>query len=286
MEEYEHGGLWFDVSDSGPPDGPVVIALHGFPETRRAWEKLTPLLTEAGYRVLAPDQRGYSPRARPRGRRAYRLNLLADDVIALADQVGADRFHVVGHDWGGAVAWSLAAWHPERLITMTSLAMPHPRAFLRSLLTSTQLAHSWYMAFYQLPVLPEMSFRRPGVRLLTRTLVRSGLHKVSIREYLKVLGEPGAAKCAINWYRAVPFTSPSRLGGSPVPTLYVYGDKDFALSRRAADLTARYVTGPYRYEILEGASHWLPEQYATSVARLFLHHVKTRYAKTGNDDLA
>jgi pimeloyl-ACP methyl ester carboxylesterase len=270
MEFYEHGGLRFEVADSGPRAGPLVIALHGFPENHHSWDRMTPLLTEAGYRVLAPDQRGYSPGARPRGRRAYRLELLTADVVALADQAEAERFHVIGHDWGGAVAWSLAAWHGERLHTMTSLSTPHPRAFLRSMLTSSQLLHSWYMAFFQLPVLPELAFREPGLRRMRRILLRSGLDEVAMDGYLKALSQPGGATGAINWYRALPFTPPSRLGPSRVPTLYIYGDQDFALGQRAADLTCRFVTDDYRYEVLRGASHWLPEDHATIVAELFL----------------
>ncbi len=273
MESYEQDGLRFEVSDSGPRDGPIVIALHGFPETRRSWDRMTPRLTDAGYRVLAPDQRGYSPGARPRGRRAYRLELLARDVVGLADRAGAARVHVIGHDWGGAVAWSLAAWHPERLHTVTSLATPHGRAFAKSMLTSTQALHSWYMAYFQLPALPELGFRPPGLRLLRRTLVRSGLDQTALDGYLEVLGQPGAATGAINWYRALPFTPPSRLGPSPVPTLYVYGDRDFALGRRAADLTGDYVTGDYRYEVLSGAGHWLPEELAPAVAAIVLEHL-------------
>lgn len=281
MDHYTHDGLRFEVSDSGPPVGDLVIALHGFPETCRSWDVLTPLLTGQGYRVLAPNQRGYSPGARPPGRRAYRLERLAADVVALADQAGAERFHVIGHDWGGAVAWSLAAWHPGRLRTMTSLATPHGRAFLRSMLTSTQLLHSWYMAYFQLPLLPEHSFRQPGLRYLRRTLLRSGLDEAALDGYLEVLSQPGAATAAINWYRALPFTTPSKLGSSSVPTLYVYGDQDFALGRRAADLTGQFVTGDYRYEILRGAGHWLPEEHATTVARLFLEHAASHRVGAG-----
>jgi pimeloyl-ACP methyl ester carboxylesterase len=273
MDSYEHDGLLFEISDSGPRDGPTVIALHGFPQTFHSWDRVTPLLTDAGYRVLAPNQRGYSPGARPPGRRAYRLEHLTSDVVALADQAGVERFHLIGHDWGGAVAWSLAAWHPERLHTMTSLATPHGRALLKSMLTSGQALHSWYMAYFQLPVLPELGFREPGLRFLRRTLARSGLDEAAMEGYLGVLTEPGAATAAVNWYRALPFTRPSTLGPSAVPTLYVYGARDFALGRRAADLTGYYVSGEYRYEVLDDAGHWLPEQNPRIVSELFLAHV-------------
>ncbi|HEX9530872.1 MAG TPA: alpha/beta fold hydrolase, partial [Acidimicrobiales bacterium] len=257
-------------TDAGPPDGEVVVLLHGYPETRQSWDRVVPLLVDAGHRVLAPDQRGYSPGARPRGRPAYALNHLVNDAIALIDASGADKVHLVGHDWGGAVAWATAAWHPERLYSMTSLATPHRNALLRSLVTSTQALHSWYMLFYQLPWLPELSLKGPAFRL---ALQRSGLPEADIARYLAVLSQPGAATAAVNWYRALPFTPPSRMGPVSVPVLYIYGTGDFALGRKAADLTGSYVTGPYRYEVLEGISHWIPEQVPDVVAGLLLEQL-------------
>jgi len=261
-----------DVDDSGVDDSGVAILLHGFPASRRSWEGVTPALVAAGYRVLAPDQRGYSPGARPPRRRDYAMRQLVDDVMALADSVGADRFHLVGHDWGGAVAWSAAAWHPERLRTVTSLATPHAKALMRSMASSTQVLHSWYMAFYQLPWLPEASVTSgPGAKAFEKVLVRSGLSAAWAQEYLRFM-QSGAAGPAINWYRAIPFTMPNTLGAVSVPALYVYGTGDFALGRRAADLVGRYVRGPYRYEVLEGVSHWIPEEEPDTVARLLLEH--------------
>ncbi|MEJ7585388.1 MAG: alpha/beta fold hydrolase, partial [Acidimicrobiales bacterium] len=129
MKTFTNDGLTFEVSDRGPEDGPVVILLHGFPQTAECWAGVAPRLADAGLRVLAPNQRGYSPQARPTGRRAYLLNLLMGDVLALADSAGAERFHLVGHDWGAVVAWSVAAEHPERVASLTTLSVPHPRAF-------------------------------------------------------------------------------------------------------------------------------------------------------------
>ena len=272
MEQYTSEGLVFDVTDAGPADGEVIILLHGYPETRASWQSVIPHLTDAGYRVLAPDQRGYSPGARPQGRRAYRLDHLVGDVVVLAEAAGAERVHVVGHDWGGLVAWALAGWHPDRLFSMASLATPHPRAMLRSFFTSSQALHSWYMAFYQLPKLPEMGFRGRLEPRFRQTLARSGLPEDSIDQYLSVLHQPGAATAAINWYRAIPFTPPSELVAVDVPALYLYGAGDFALSRKAADLTERYVKGPYNYQVLAGASHWLPEACPDVVAREVIAH--------------
>ena len=273
MNEYRNGELIFDVRDEGPADGEVVILLHGYPETKASWDDVVPPLAGAGYRVLAPDQRGYSPRARPGGRRAYGADNLVGDVLALADAAGADRFHVVGHDWGGAVAWYCAMWHPQRLATVTSLATPHPAAMARSWLTSTQLLRSWYFLFYQLPRLPEWATTSAfGRRRFRETLLRSGLPEPKLDAYMAVLDQPGAMTAAINWYRAVPFTPPSRQVPVTVPTLYVYGERDFALGSKAADRTGRYVTGPYRYERLR-ASHWMPEEVPDVVTRLLLEHI-------------
>src|SRR5947209_12703314 len=157
MHEFSRAGFTFDVTDDGPPDAPVVVLLHGFPENRTSWLAVTPLLVAAGFRVLAPDQRGYSPRARPLRRRDYVMPELVADVLALVDATGADKVHVVGHDWGGGVPWAFAHAHPDRLHTATSLTNPHPRAMAKSMVMSTQALHSWYMGMFQLPVLAEVA---------------------------------------------------------------------------------------------------------------------------------
>ena len=138
MESFRRGELVFDVRDCGPADGPVVVLLHGFPQLNTVWAAVVPRLTARGYRCLAPNQRGYSPGARPRRRRDYRMPELVDDVRALIEASGADRVHLVGHDWGGLVAWSFAARYPGRLTTLTSLSSPHPAALLRSMMTRRQ----------------------------------------------------------------------------------------------------------------------------------------------------
>ncbi|HVV35103.1 MAG TPA: alpha/beta fold hydrolase [Acidimicrobiales bacterium] len=249
----------------------TIILLHGFPESSASWRHVTPLLTGAGYRVLAPDQRGYAADARPTRRRDYTLDKLASDVLALADAEGVERFHVVGHDWGGAVAWYLAANHAERVRTLTSLATPHPKAMVASLLRG-QLLKSWYMLAFQLPILPELAVRGPFFR---RQLLRSGMPDEFVDEYLALLRQPGAARGALNWYRALPFSPPSAVGVVRVPTLYVYGTDDIALGRAAADRTGDYVAAPYRYEVLDGVSHWIPEEVPERVAALVLDFIGT-----------
>ncbi|MDQ1696752.1 MAG: hypothetical protein QOJ03_2105 [Frankiaceae bacterium] len=273
MQTFSREGLTFDVSDTGPTDGEVVVLLHGYPENRTSWDAVTPLLTAAGYRVLAPDQRGYSPRARPLRRRDYAMSELVADVLALVDAAGAQRVHLVGHDWGGGVAWGFGHAHPDRLRTLTSLTTPHPRAMVASMTRSGQALHSWYMAFFQLPWLPEQSFKPRMEKTLRRTLTRSGLPHEAVDRYVKPLQQPGAARAAINWYRGMPFSRPPK-GRIQVPTLYVYATADAFLGRTAAELTENYVEAPYRFEVLEGASHWIPEEKPDVLAQLFVEHAK------------
>jgi pimeloyl-ACP methyl ester carboxylesterase len=272
MQQFTRGSFVFDVNDSGPSDGDVVVLLHGYPETRASWDKVTPMLTDAGLRVLAPDQRGYSPGARPRRRRDYRIGELAADIVALIDASGASKAHVVGHDWGGAVAWALATRHPDRVKTVTSLCTPHGAALLKSFVTSNQLLHSWYMLFFQLPMLPELGWRPSGEKTLRRTLRRSGAGDDAIDRFIAKMREPGAARGAINWYRALPLSG--RVDAKvTVPTLYVYPTGDMFLGRKAADLTADYVSAPYRFEVIDGESHWLPDNAPDLVAKLVLEHI-------------
>src|SRR3954463_14957615 len=155
MDSFRRGDLTFDVRDAGPADGTPVVLLHGFPQDSSSFDRLTPALHSAGLRTLAPDQRGYSPGARPSGRAAYRMRELTADVLALLDAAELGSAHVVGHDWGGIVGWALAAWHPERGRTLTAVSVPHPAAMARAFVTSDQALRSWYMGLFQLPVLPE-----------------------------------------------------------------------------------------------------------------------------------
>jgi len=192
VDLFTREGLTFDVADTGPAGAAAVVLLHGFPGSARTWDAVAPALAGAGYRVLVPTQRGYSPRARPAGRRAYRVEALVADVLALADQAGLDRFHLVGHDWGGAVAWQLATAHPDRVASLTSLSTPHPRAMLRAMVTSRQALHSWYIAAFQVPRLPEALLMIGGGQRFVAQLQRSGLPPGVARGYAEDLSAPGA----------------------------------------------------------------------------------------------
>ena len=163
IARYTHDGLEFDVLDQGPLDGPIVLLLHGFPERAASWSAVMNELNEAGFRTIAPDQRGYSPGARPKRRRDYRVGALVNDVVALIDEIGAP-VHVVGHDWGAMIAWVTAGRRPDLVSSLTAFSVPHPGSFMTALLTSRQILHSWYFAFFQLPMLPEKWMTRPGQR--------------------------------------------------------------------------------------------------------------------------
>ena len=274
MDSFRRGNLLFDVLDSGPADGTAVVLLHGFPQNARAFDRLSPALHAAGLRTLAPDQRGYSSGARPKGRSAYVLREVVDDVLALLDAAGLPDAHLVGHDWGGLAAWALAAWHPWRVRSLTVLSVPHPAAMTQALLSSDQALRSSYIGFFQLPAVPEAVLLAGQGALLRRTLHGAGLPGDLVDAYLDRLREPGALTAALNWYRALPLEARTPVGTVRVPTLHVWGDRDPYLGRAAVEASAEYVAAPYRLEVLAGANHWLPELSADRVGELLTAHVR------------
>lgn len=268
MERFTRAGLTFPVDDRGPSDGPPVVLLHGFPQSPAAFDLVAPRLHAEGLRTLAPTQRGYAATARPRRRRDYAVAETAADVLALLDAAGLDRAHLVGHDWGAAPVWQLAATAPDRVVTATVLSTPHPRAMGAALLHG-QALRSWYMAFFQLPLLPE----RRAHRSLGDTLAGSGLPDRFVSEYTAALAAPGAATGAINWYRGLPFSRPAA-GPTRVPTTYIWGRSDFALGRWAAERTADHVAPGVPYRFLEvDAGHWLPETAPDVVADAIIDRI-------------
>jgi pimeloyl-ACP methyl ester carboxylesterase len=270
LTEFDHDGYRFDVRDSGPVTGPVIIALHGFPQLGSCWAAVTPPLTAAGYRVLAPDQRGYSPRARPRSIRAYTTEHLTTDVLALAEAAGTDTFHLLGHDWGAAVAWQIASVYPNRVRTLTAVSVPHPAAF-RAAMAGTQLIRSLYMLFFQIPALPEYALRAGNGGSLRWAMTWAG--STYADDAVRLMADPRAATAAINWYRALRFSFNFRPAKVHVPTLYVWSDRDVALGRRGATGTQKWVDGPYQFKTLAGASHWIPQERPDELAELVLSHL-------------
>jgi pimeloyl-ACP methyl ester carboxylesterase len=267
--------MTFDVIDGGPADGEPVLLLHGFPQDSTAWDQVSPALHRAGLRTLALDQRGYSPMARPRGRRHYRLRETTADVLALLDAAGLESAHVVGHDWGGLVAWALGAWHPERVRTLTALSVPHPAAMAKALVTSDQALRSSYVALFQLPLVPERLLLSGRGDLLRRMLRGGGLSREAAAHYVARMREPGALSAALDWYRALPYSGRDPVGKVRVPTLHIWSTGDASLGRTCTEATGRYVDAPYRLEILDDVTHWIPELAPDRVAELVTAHVRT-----------
>jgi pimeloyl-ACP methyl ester carboxylesterase len=270
--EVSLGDLRFSVLDAGPTKGDAVVLLHGFPQQASSWLPVMRALAAAGYRAVAPDQRGYSPGARPRRTTAYRLPRLAADIVELADELDIERFNVVGHDWGGVVGWAVAAGHPGRVLSWTAVSTPHPRAYLRALTRGSQALRSGYIALFRLPGLSEALLGAGGGTLLRRALTASGLPDDPAKTYSEAMTEAGALRAALSWYRAARPRDLAAVGRVKVPTLYVWGRRDPALGAAAARATRLFVSGPYRFEPLD-TGHWLPETEADTLAAMLLEHV-------------
>jgi pimeloyl-ACP methyl ester carboxylesterase len=268
------GDLDFTVTEAGPEDGELVVLLHGFPQTSAAWRHQVPALAEAGYRVLAPDQRGYSPGARPAGVAAYHSTELTADVLGMADALAVDRFHVVGHDWGASLTWQLACRHGDRLRTATTLSVPHPLAYstaLASKETDQESRSSYFPAFREEGSENGMLANdAAGLRMI---YLASGLTEEEAGPYLAALSTPEALGAALNWYRAAGGHLIADLSPVTVPMLHVWSTNDPALGREGAEATADHVEGPYRFEVLEGVDHWIPEHAPDQLNQLLLEHL-------------
>ncbi|MGZ8177846.1 alpha/beta fold hydrolase [Williamsia sp. SKLECPSW1] len=276
ITEFSRGSYTFDVADIGPLDSPgadgaVVVALHGFPQTKESWRRVSAELATRGVRTIAPDQRGYSPRARPTGRRAYALPELVADVAALVEAVGGP-VHLLGHDWGATVGWGVAANRPEVLRSYTALSVPHPAAFLCALVTSSQALHSWYMAAFQIPGVPERIVRAAGDRMVP-SLRASGLDDESITIVRERVVGTDALTGGMNYYRAIARGMRSGTGKVTVPTTYVWGARDTFLTRAGAVDTAAHVLARYRFEVVDDGGHWLPETHPSRIADLVVDRI-------------
>ncbi|WP_327715552.1 alpha/beta fold hydrolase [Streptomyces sp. NBC_00490] len=263
----------FDATVAGPPDGRPVLLLHGFPQTRAAWRHQIAALAAHGHRVVAPDQRGYSPGVRPERPEDYRVDILVDDVVAITERLGWTTFDLVGHDWGGAVAWWTADTHPARVRTLTVVSTPHPGALAHALRTDDdQRARSRYMIDWRETPATENEMLAHDAEKL-RAFYAGKVPQSSAEAYVRHLSRPGALTAALNWYRA---GRPERaIDVIDVPTLYVWSTADLAFGPVAARETARWVKEPYRFETLRDVSHWIPEEAAESLNRLLLEHLRT-----------
>src|ERR1700688_3647160 len=269
--------LTFDALTTGDRGAPLVLLLHGFAESMHCWRAQVAALAASGYPASAPSQRGYSPGARPDpGDTAnYQIERLMDDAMAIsaASGYGDRRFHLVGHDWGGSIAWALADRYPERLASLTVLSRPHPNAFNRALqLTDGEQAQRsrHHKAFLE-PDAADVVLA-DDAKWLRERLTAAGVPSASIGQHLAVLGNKPAMEAALAWYRARGAIR-GPLGPIRVPTLYIWGDADDTVGRFAAEGTADFIAAPCRFEVLSGVGHFAADQAPDSVSASLLQHI-------------
>ena len=264
----EANGLTFSVVDAG--EGPAVLLLHGFPDSSHLWRHQVPALVDAGYRVLAPDLRGFGESDRPEGVDQYAIPLVFMDVVALLDEAGVDRARVVGHDWGAGVAWTLASLAPDRVERLVAISVGHPSAYF-SLGGFEQRERSWYMLFFQFEGVAEEGLRADDWRLL-REWAGGG----DVERHVADLSRPGALTAALNWYRANIPPQAFTLGLGPelppvrCPVMAVWSDGDHHCLEPQIKGSDRYVDGPFRYERVHRASHWVPIDAPDRLNRLLV----------------
>ena len=274
IEIYDHNlnGITLHTLEAGDPKSTCMVFLHGFPECGYAWHKQLTHFARQGYRVLAPDQRGYNVSSKPGGVKAYRLEKLVSDIVELIRVRAHKKVVLVGHDWGGVVAWQLAISHPEWVQQLVIINMPHPSVFRHTLKTSLkQMARSSYAAFFQLPWLPEWLSRLFNFRVLERSMVKTAKRgtftKDVIATYKKAWREPGALTAMLNWYRAFKYNTPSGAGILRLPVLLIWGRKDQFLLHGMAQASIGCCTNG-KLVMVDDATHWIHHEQPELVNRL------------------
>lgn len=277
QKQIKAGAFTFTCQVAGRENDPLVIFLHGFPEASVMWRGLMDDLADAGYFCLAPDMRGYSPDACPKGVKNYTADKLSGDIINLADAVKTDRFHLIGHDWGAAIGWGLVHNHPERIISWTALSVPHNRAFARAYKTDPeQKKKSRYIGYFLLPFLPEFMIRRNDFKIFRKLWKNSPPEEVDY--YLSIFRRKASLTGALNYYRAnLRKRRSPRIGDIHTPTLFIWGKHDEAIGEAAATGTEKFMKGPYTFLPVEGG-HWLIQTNYTDLKPAILNHLKQIFA--------
>jgi pimeloyl-ACP methyl ester carboxylesterase len=272
---FKNGDVGLHAVAAGPDSGPVVMLLHGFPEFWYGWHRQIEPLAAAGFRVIVPDQRGYNLSSKPAGVAAYALTELVSDVTAIADQLGQEKISLAGHDWGAAVAWSVALLHPQRIAKLAVLNVPHPSVMRRFLSTRPpQILRSWYMFFFQLPWLPEALFSAFNYGIGARTLLRSSrpgtFSDEDLAQYRAAWSQTGAVTAMVNWYRALFRTRASFPDKTVrVPTRILWGERDAFLLTEMAHESLRYCTNGELLTFAK-ASHWLQHEESARISELLI----------------
>ena len=268
--------LEFDCLFSGSEDDELVLLLHGFPESSYVFRNLMHELATQGYYCIAPNLRGYSSHARPRGRKKYAIEHLVNDVLGIAKSVNKERFHLVGHDWGSAIGWQVVHDHSNLILSWTGLSVPHPQSFFEAILNDPdQKEKSKYIRLFQLPFLPEFKIKSKGFKLLRELWNEQS--KDEIENYISIVKEPGALTAMLNYYRAgYRIIKRARreqvLGDIKVPTLFIWGSKDVAIGSVSVERGHKYMKGEYTYLELNGG-HWLIQSHYSEVKEAIVKHL-------------
>lgn len=276
--DIQANGLKFHCLVEGK--GQLLLLLHGFPQSSYAWRhQIAPLAQH--FKVVAPDLRGYGQTDRPLGVENYAMHHLSGDVVGIIKALGYEKAYVVGHDWGGAVAWRVAQEHPEVVEKLIVLNAPFPQIFFKALRSSfNQMRKSWYIFFFQIPKIPEALFKWRGKQIIKGVLQGTGARKGTfteedIRRYRENLEQPGAFQAAINYFRAALKAEPPKGGGQvTVPTLLIWGEKDQALGKDLTKGMEKYFTAGLKIEYLPEASHWVMEEEPEKVTQAILEFLK------------
>ncbi len=275
FKNIETNGVTLRTALAGPERGEPIILLHGFPDHWMAWRKQIGPLAEAGYRVIVPDQRGYNLSSKPSGPRNYKYPLLIDDIVGLAKALGYDRFNLIGHDWGAAVAWGIALKSPLNVKKLIIINAPIPCVFREFMKKNVrQMRRSWYMGFFQIPILPELSIKRQFKKLVDKVI--PGLSPEEKTQYLEALNQPRALTCMLNWYRAIKFYEPKphEQLNVVVPTLILWGKKDRYLRPELAELS-RDKCDMGKLVLFDKAGHWVMVEEAERVNELILNQLSS-----------
>ncbi|MBP7342982.1 MAG: alpha/beta hydrolase [Smithellaceae bacterium] len=267
----ETNGVKLHVMEAGPEDGPMILFLHGFPEFWWAWRKQLPYFADKGYRVVAPDQRGYNLSDKPEGVAAYNIDKLAKDMIGLLDAYGQKQVYLVGHDWGASVSWWLALKYPDRFRKLVILNVPHPKIMAKNVFTNTaQMQRSWYIFYFQIPGAVDRLAAAGDyewvLQLITTSANPGTFSPAELEEYRKAFRQPGAFTAMVNWYRAMIQTQsePPRSFDVTVPMILMWGEEDVAMLTEMADQSMRYCKEG-RLIKLSGVSHWIQHEAADKV---------------------
>mgnify|MGYP001818612383 CR=1 FL=1 len=267
------GEFTFRVRTVGNETDEPIIFLHGFPETSAMWSKLMDSFASRGFFCIAPDMRGYSEQACPKGVKNYTVTKISEDILGIADALSIEQFHLVGHDWGAAIGWHMVHEHANRIKSWSALSVPHNRAFAKAYKTDPeQKKKSRYIGWFMLPIIPEFMIRRNDFAAFRKLWKRSSPDEVE--DYLSVFRRKKSLTGALNYYRAnLGKGKAVRLGEITTPTLFIWGNRDLAIGATAAYANEKYMKGPYTFLEVEGG-HWLIQSNYDQVASAITEFIK------------